>query len=58
MICPTSGEVPGTQVYYLGRRSDFTNLELSERYSALHKNLKNWNHSWTVQLWFQFFTFS
>ena len=34
-----------TQVYYLGRRSDFTKLELSERYSALHKNLKNWCHS-------------
>ena len=29
-----------TQVYYLGRRSDFTKLELSERYSALQTNLK------------------
>ena len=48
----------GTQVYYLGRRSDFTKLELSERYSALHKNLKNWNHSSLSELWFQFFTFS
>ena len=30
----------GTQVHYLGRSSDFTKLELSERYSALQKNLK------------------